>query len=70
MFVDLLELIKSSLVFLMFLISLLNFDKNLFRIGLNSMLAIIPCKSNSNNPSSSITGRHFGDLKPKVLFPV
>ena len=53
----------------MFLISLLNFDKNLFRIDLNSMLLIILCKFDSNGPSSSIAGGHFGELKPKVCFP-
>ena len=63
MFVDLSALIKSSFVFLMLLISLLNYDKNLFLIALNSMLLIILCKSDSNGPSSSIAGGHFRDLK-------
>ena len=69
MFVDLSELIKSAFVFLILLVPLLNFDMNLFRIGLNSMFLIILCKSNSNGPSSSIVSRHFGDFKPKVCFP-
>ena len=56
------------MLFLMFLISLLNFDKNLFRIGLNSMLLIFLCKSDSNSSKSSIAGGYFGDLKPKVCF--
>ena len=33
------------------------------------MLLIILCKSDSNGPSSSIAGGHFGDLKQKVCFP-
>ena len=68
MFVDLSALIKSYFVFLILLISLLNFDRNLFQIGLNSMLLITLCKSDSNSPSSSVAGEHYADLKTKVCF--